>query len=185
MKNNNNPRQSRYHQREPEHKINGWIKAKEVRVVGENIEQGVYSLEQALAIAKEQELDLVEISPEAVPPVCRIVNYQKFLYNKKKKEKEIKSNQIKAILKQIRLGAEIGDHDFDFKMGHARAFLEEGNKVMFTIFFRGRAIMHKERGQAVMDKCAEVLADVAQVETPLRLEGKKMFLVLAPIKKKK
>jgi len=176
---------NRYNQREAEHNTNGWIRAKEVRVIGEGIEPAIYSLEQALAMAREQGLDLVEISPDANPPVCRIIDYQKFLYTKKKKQKEIKNNQIKVVMKQIRLGAEIGDHDFGFKMEHAKKFLEEGNKVMATVFFRGRAIVHKDRGQAVLKDCIEALKEVGQIETDIRMEGKKMFVILAPIKKKK
>ena len=182
----NNPRNPRKPvQKEPEHKINQLIRAKEVRVVGEDIESGIFPIEIAIKMAKDLEMDLVEISPEAVPPVCRIVDYQKFLYQKKKKEKEIKSNQVKSVMKQIRLGAEIGDHDFGFKMEHAKKFLEEGNKVMATIFFRGRAILHKERGEAVMKECIEFLKDYGQIESDIRMEGKKMFLILAPLKKKK
>lgn len=182
----NNGRDNRRNiQREAEHKINGWIRAREVRVIADDIEPIVYTIEQALLMARERELDLVEISPDANPPVCKIVDYQKFLYNQKKKQKEMKVNQTKVVMKQIRLGAEIGDHDFGFKMEHAKKFLEEGNKVMATIFFRGRAIVHKDRGHTVLKECVEFLKDVAQIETDIRMEGKKMFIILAPIKKKK
>ena len=180
---------SRYPRRtqQPEalHKINSHIKAKTVRVIADDQPPAVYPIEEALRLAKEQLLDLVEIAPEADPPVCKIIDYQKFLYTQKKKQKELKANQSKASMKQIRLGAEIGDHDFGFKMEHAKKFLEEGNKVMALIFFRGRAIVHKSRGEAVLKECIEFLKEVAQVESEIRLEGKKMFVILAPIKKKK
>ena len=170
---------------EPEHRINHRIQANEVRVVFEEEPPRVLPLSEAIALALEQELDLVEISPNAVPPVCKIVNYQKFLYAKKKKEKELKSTQVKSVVKQVRLGSEIGDHDFGFKMEHAKRFLEEGNKVMALIFFRGRTIVYKERGEEVLKECIEALKDFGQVETPIRLEGKKMFMILAPLKKGK
>ena len=129
-----------------EHKINGKITAREIRLVVEGEEPQVLSLAAALQLAEEQELDLVEISPNAVPPVCKIMDYRKFLYNQKRKQKELKAKQSKVILKEIRFGPNTDDHDFQFKLSHARKFLEEGSKVKAYVFFRGRTIVFKDRG---------------------------------------
>jgi translation initiation factor IF-3 len=154
-----------------------------VRVVGENVTVGVYSLDEALRLAQEQELDLVEISPNADPPVCRVVDYSKFLYSLKKKDKEQKQKQIKVTVKEIRFGPNTDDHDFDFKLKHARKFLEEGSKVKAYVFFKGRTIVFKERGEILLLKFAQELEDVAAVEQMPRLEGKRMIMMFNPRKK--
>ncbi|MDP4828295.1 MAG: translation initiation factor IF-3 [Flavobacteriales bacterium] len=171
-------------QREDQHRINRRILAKEVRLVGENIEQGIVSLDEALRLAEEQEVDLVEISPNADPPVCRIVDYNKFLYSQKKKDKELKAKQLKVVIKEIRFGPNTDDHDFDFKLNHARKFLEEGAKVKAYVFFKGRSIVFKERGEILLLKFAQELEDVAAVEQMPRLEGKRMIMMFNPKKKK-
>ena len=171
-------------QREDQHRINRMILAKEVRLVGENIEQGIVSLDEALRLAEEQEVDLVEISPNADPPVCRIVDYNKFLYSQKKKDKELKAKQLKVVIKEIRFGPNTDDHDFDFKLNHARKFLEEGAKVKAYVFFKGRSIVFKERGEILLLKFAQELEDVAAVEQMPRLEGKRMIMMFNPKKKK-
>ena len=154
----------------------------EVRLVGENVEQGVYPFKEAMRIADEQNLDLVEISPNAEPPVCRIVDYQKFLYQKKRKEKEQKANSKKVEIKEIRFGPQTDDHDYNFKLKHAQEFLKEGNKVKAYVFFRGRSIVFKEQGELLLSRFANDLADLAKVEALPKLEGKRMFLHLAPKK---
>lgn len=154
----------------------------EVRLVGENVEQGVYPFKEAMRIADEQNLDLVEISPNAEPPVCRIVDYQKFLYQKKRKEKEQKANSKKVEIKEIRFGPQTDDHDYNFKLKHAQEFLKEGNKVKAYVFFRGRSIVFKEQGELLLSRFAADLADLAKVEALPKLEGKRMFLNLAPKK---
>ena len=171
-------------QREDQHRINRRILAKEVSLVGENIEQGIVSLDEALRLAEEQEVDLVEISPNADPPVCRIVDYNKFLYSQKKKDKELKAKQLKVVIKEIRFGPNTDDHDFDFKLNHARKFLEEGAKVKAYVFFKGRSIVFKERGEILLLKFAQELEDVAAVEQMPRLEGKRMIMMFNPKKKK-
>jgi translation initiation factor IF-3 len=165
---------------EPEHKINNRIQAQQVRLVGENITVGVYSISEALKIAQEQEMDLVEISPNADPPVCRVVDYKKFLYEQKKKKKEQKANQAKQDVKEIRFGPNTDEHDFEFKYKHAENFLSEGHKVRAYVFFKGRAIVYKERGEVLLLQLAQRLQEIAKVEQLPRLEGKKMFLMLSP-----
>lgn len=165
---------------EPEHKINNRIQASQVRLVGENITVGVYSLAEALKIADAQELDLVEISPNADPPVCRVVDYKKFLYEQKKKKKEQKANQAKQDVKEIRFGPNTDEHDFEFKLKHAENFIQEGHKVRAYVFFKGRAIVYKERGEVLLLQLAQRLQEIAKVEQLPRLEGKKMFLMLSP-----
>lgn len=154
----------------------------EVRLVGDNVEQGVYSFQDAMRIADDQNLDLVEISPNAEPPVCRIVDYQKFLYQKKRKEKEQKANSKKVEIKEIRFGPQTDDHDYNFKLKHAQEFLKEGNKVKAYVFFRGRSIVFKEQGELLLSRFANDLAEYAKVEALPKLEGKRMFLNLAPKK---
>ncbi|MBL7958075.1 MAG: translation initiation factor IF-3 [Flavobacteriales bacterium] len=156
----------------------------EVRLVGENVEQGVYPFSQALRMAEEQGLDLVEISATAVPIVCRIVDYKKFLYDLKKKQKEIKAKQTVAEVKEIRFGPNTDEHDVNFKLKHARNFLEEGHKVKAFVFFRGRSIVFKERGEILLLKFAQDLEDVGLVESMPKLEGKRMIMFLIPKKKK-
>jgi translation initiation factor IF-3 len=165
---------------EPEHKINNRIQASQVRLVGENITVGVYSLAEALKIADAQELDLVEISPNADPPVCRVVDYKKFLYEQKKKKKEQKANQAKQDVKEIRFGPNTDEHDFEFKLKHAENFIQDGHKVRAYVFFKGRAIVYKERGEVLLLQLAQKLQEIAKVEQLPRLEGKKMFLMLSP-----
>lgn len=165
---------------EPEHKINNRIQASQVRLVGENIQVGVYSISEALKIAQEQEMDLVEISPNADPPVCRVIDYKKFLYEQKKKKKEQKANQAKQDVKEIRFGPNTDEHDFEFKYKHAENFLTEGHKVRAYVFFKGRAIVYKERGEVLLLQLAQRLQEIAKVEQLPRLEGKKMFLMLSP-----
>ena len=174
-----------FKKKEAEHNINQFIRAQEVRLVGDNLEQGVYSLRDALAIAQEQELDLVEISPNAVPPVCKVIDYNKFIYEQKKKMKEIKSNAKQTVIKEIRFGPNTDDHDFDFKAKHAEKFLKEGNKVKAYVQFKGRAIQFKERGELLLLKFAERLNDAGVLEGMPKMEGKRMLAIWAPKPQKK
>lgn len=151
-------------------------------MVGENIQTGIYNIREALRIAEELELDLVEISPTANPPVCKVVDYKKFLYEKKKKQKEIKANSAKIVIKEIRLSPNIDDHDFNFKLKHAIKFLEEGSKVKVDVFFKGRSIIYKEQGEYVLLKFAADLEEFGKVEQLPKLEGKRMMMVIAPKK---
>ncbi|MCK9398862.1 MAG: translation initiation factor IF-3 [Bacteroidales bacterium] len=168
--------------KEEPYKVNELIRAPVVRVVGENVQTGIYNIKDALRLAEEQDLDLVEISPSASPPVCKVVDYKKFLYEKKKKQKEIKANSAKIVVKEIRLGPNIDDHDFNFKMKHAMKFLEEGAKVKVDVFFKGRSIIYKEKGEYILLKFAADLEEYGKVEQLPRLEGKKMIMVIAPKK---
>lgn len=165
---------------EPEHKLNMNIRAREVRLVGDNVETGIYSIQDALRMANEQELDLIEISPNAEPPVCKIADYKKFLYEQKKKKKELKANSTKQEIKEIRFGPNTDDHDFEFKLKHAEKFLGEGNKVRAYVFFKGRSIVYKERGEVLLLQFAQKLSEIGKVEQLPKLEGKKMFLLMAP-----
>ncbi|MDB5228210.1 MAG: translation initiation factor [Bacteroidota bacterium] len=169
--------------KETEHRLNKDIRVPQVRLVGENIEVGIYPTEQALRMAQEQEIDLVEISPKADPPVCRIVDYNKFLYDKKKKDKEIKAKQKKTEVKEIRFTPNTDDHDLDFKKKHAQKFLQEGSKVKIYVQFKGRAIQFKERGELVLLQFAQALEEFGQLEAMPNLEGKKMIAYIAPKKK--
>ncbi|MCP4120342.1 MAG: translation initiation factor IF-3 [Bacteroidetes bacterium] len=169
---------------EPEFRINHRIRVPEVRVVGDNIEQGIYPLRVALQMAEEQELDLVEISPKANPPVCRITDYKKFLYEKKKKEKEMKSKATKTVIKEIRFTANTDEHDVNFKTKHAIKFLSEGAKVKAYVHFKGRAIIFKERGELLLLQFAESLKEYGDLEQLPKLEGKRMIIFIAPKKKK-
>lgn len=164
------------------HRINEKIRVPQVRLVGENIEQGVYSTHEALKIADEKGLDLVEISPSADPPVCRITDYQKFLYQQKKKLKEQKAKTVKVVVKEIRFGPQTDDHDFNFKLKHAKSFLEEGAKVKAYVFFKGRSILFKEQGEVLLLRFATELEDYAKVDQLPQLEGKKMIIMLSPKK---
>jgi translation initiation factor IF-3 len=166
-----------------EHKINEKITSREIRLVLEGQEPKVMSTNEALRMAEEQELDLVEISPNAVPPVCKIMDYRKFLYNQKRKQKELKAKQSKVVLKEVRFGPNTDDHDFNFKLAHARKFLEEGNKVKAYVFFRGRTIVFKDRGEILLLKFAQELADIGAVEQLPKLEGKRMIIMINPKKK--
>lgn len=166
---------------EPLHKINELITATEIRLVGENIEQGVYATSKALEMAYELGLDLVEIAATSTPVVCRIVDYKKFLYEQKKKQKEIKANATKQLVKEIRFGPNTDDHDVDFKTKHARAFLEEGHKVRAYVQFRGRSIMYKQRGIDLLMGFANKLIDegTAKLEMEPKEEGKKIAILLS------
>ncbi len=171
--------------KEAEHRINHFIRVAQVRLVGDNVEVGVYPTQEALRMAQAQQLDLVEISPNADPPVCKIIDYNKFLYDKKKKEKEMKAKSKASEVKEIRFTPGTDDHDFDFKAKHAEKFLKDGNKVKAYVQFKGRAIQFKERGELVLLKFAERLADVGLPEGLPKLEGKRMLMVLAPKSQKK
>mgnify|MGYP005768001281 CR=1 FL=1 len=172
-------------EKENPHRINGEITAPQVRVVGENIEAPVVlPIREAIKLADEMELDLVEISPKADPPVCRIVDYQKFLYQQKKKAKEIKAKAVKVVGKEIRFGPQTDDHDYNFKLRHAENFLKEGAKVKAYVFFRGRSIVFKEQGEILLLRFATDLEELAKVEMMPKLEGKRMSIMLAPKPKK-
>ena len=178
-----NPRFKREQQQE--HRTNQMIRVPQVRLVGDNVEVGVYSTQEALKMAQDQQLDLVEISPQADPPVCKIIDYNKFLYEKKRKEKEMKAKSKSVEVKEIRFTPGTDDHDFDFKSKHAENFLKEGNKVKAYVQFKGRAIMFKERGELLLLKFAERLADVGQPEALPKMEGKRMLIIFAPKAQKK
>lgn len=151
-----------------------------MRVVGENIKVDVYPIQQAIKLAQEQGLDLVEISPNADPPVCKVVDYSKFKYEQKKKQKEIKSKTQKVVIKEIRFGPNTEEHDFNFKVKHAENFLKEGSKVKATVTFFGRSIVYKERGEILLLKFAQALEEVGKVEAMPRLEGKRMSMLMMP-----
>tara|TARA_B110000263_G_C15268692_1_gene492362 strand:- start:725 stop:1186 length:462 start_codon:yes stop_codon:yes gene_type:complete len=153
-------------------------------LVGDNVEVGVYNLNKALSIAKDKELDLVEISPKASPPVCKILEYKKFLYEQKKREKLIKSKTTKVILKEIRFGPNTDEHDYDFKKRHAEKFLMEGAKLKAFVFFKGRSIVYKEKGQILLLRLAQDLEEYGKVEQMPTLEGKKMSIFITPKKNK-
>ncbi|MGP8214382.1 MAG: translation initiation factor IF-3 [Bacteroidia bacterium] len=165
------------------HSINERIRAKTVRVVGEGIEHGVFPIEKALQIARSAGLDLVEISSTVDPPVCRVIDYKKFLYEQKRKQKEIKQKTAKVIVKEIRFGPHTEDHDFNFKKNHAHEFLRQGAKVRAYVFFRGRTILFKEQGEMLLLKFAQELEDVGKVEQLPTMDGKKMTIVIGPKKK--
>lgn len=165
------------------HKINKEITSLVVRVILEDGTANILSLKEALEIADNLDLDLVEISPNTNPPVCKVMNYQKYLYNLKKKQKDIKAKTAKITIKEIRLGPNTDDHDFNFKVKHAIEFLKEGNKVKVDVFFKGRTIMYKEKGEEVLQRFAQACEDYAKVDQTPRLEGKRMILMLSPIKK--
>src|SRR3954464_1525937 len=172
-------------EQQQEHRTNHMIRVPQVRLVGDNVEVGVYSIQEALRMANDQQLDLVEISPQADPPVCKIIDYNKFLYEKKKKDKEMKANSKISEVKEIRFTPNTDEHDFNFKAKHAENFLKEGNKVKAYVQFKGRAIQFKERGELLLLKFAERLAENGQPEALPKLEGKRMFIMLAPKSQKK
>ncbi|MEZ3520708.1 MAG: translation initiation factor IF-3 [Muribaculaceae bacterium] len=181
------PRGPRSQQRPPvkqaPNNINEHIRAREVRLVGENVEPGIYSIHDALAKAEELELDLVEISPNAEPPVCKILDYQKYLYQQKKKAKEIKAKSTKVVVKEIRFGPQTDEHDYNFKLKHALGFLQEGAKVKAYVFFKGRSILFKEQGEVLLLRFANDLEEYGKVEQMPVLEGKRMILMITPKKK--
>jgi translation initiation factor IF-3 len=167
-------------------RINGEITAREVRVIGENIETpGIYPLSVALSMAEAQSLDLVEISPNAEPPVCRVVDYQKYQYQQKKRMKELKDKTVKTELKEIRFGPNTDEHDYQFKLKHARGFLEAGDKVKAFVFFKGRSILFSQQGEILLLRLANDLEDVGKIEFMPKLEGKRMIIILVPKPKKK
>lgn len=181
-----NKRRGYRRRNEPEHRINERIRVPEVRVVGENIEADVYPIDQARKMAEDRGLDLVEISPNAKPPVCKIIDYKKFLYEKKRKDKEIKAKSAKSEVKEIRFTPNTDEHDLEFKTKHAYKFLQDGNKVKAYVQFRGRAILFKDRGELLLLKFAESLAEVGQLENMPKMEGKRMLAIFAPkVTKKK
>lgn len=172
--------------KQEEHKINQKIRAPFVRLVGDNIDnQGIVSLREALDLADNLDLDLVEISPNAEPPVCKIIDYQKFLYQQKKKQKEMQSNAQKVVIKEIRFGPNTDDHDYAFKLKHAIKFLEEGNKVKAFVFFKGRSIIYKEQGEILLLKLAQDVEEYGKVDQMPKLEGKKMQIIISPKAAKK
>jgi translation initiation factor IF-3 len=155
-----------------------------LRLVGDNIEVGIYKRSEALNLANEQDLDLVEISPNAVPPVCKVMDYKKFLYEQKKREKVLKSKAAKVVVKEIRFGPNTDDHDYNFKKNHAEKFLKEGAKLKAFVFFKGRSIIFKEQGQILLLRLAQDLEELGKVEQMPKLEGKRMIMFIAPIKSK-
>ena len=165
-----------------QYRVNEKIRVREVRLVGDNVEQGVFPLAEAQKIARDQALDLVEISPNADPPVCRVTDYQKFIYQQKKRQKEQKAKSVKIVVKEIRFGPQTDDHDYNFKLKHAKSFLEDGAKVKAYVFFKGRSILFKEQGEVLLLRFASDLEDHAKVEQLPALEGKKMIIMLAPKK---
>ncbi|MEN8764478.1 MAG: translation initiation factor IF-3 [Wenyingzhuangia sp.] len=171
--------------KENPHRINEHIRyVDEVRLVGENIEIGVYPISKAKQIAREQELDLVEISPKAVPPVCKVIDYKKFLYEQKKREKVMKAKASKVTVKEIRFGPQTDEHDYEFKKKHAIKFLQDGAKLKAYVFFKGRSIIFKDQGQILLLKLAQELEEYGKVEQMPKLEGKRMIMFIAPKVKK-
>jgi len=169
----------------PKLRINEQIRVPFVRVVGENVEPAVLSHRDALKLAEELGVDLVEISPKADPPVCKLVEYQKHLYQLKRKQKEMKANSVKTVVKEIRFGPQTDEHDYNFKLKHAQNFLEEGSKVKAYVFFKGRSIVFNEQGQILLLRFAQDLEELAKVESLPKLEGKRMIMMLAPKSAKK
>ena len=165
-----------------QHRINERIRVPEVRLVGDNVQEGIYPTREALKIAEQQELDLVEIAPTAKPPVCRVIDYQKFVYQQKKKLKEQKVKSVKVTVKEIRFGPQTDDHDFNFKLKHAMNFLGEGSKVKAFVFFKGRSILFKEQGEVLLLRFANDLEEYAKVEYMPIMEGKRMSIMLSPKK---
>jgi len=182
--------------KEPEFRINRRIKVPEIRLVGDNLEDvsevaerdvtpGIYNTRQVVEWAEDLGLDLVEISPNAEPPVCKIIDYQKFLYNRKKKQKELKAKTVKTVIKEIRFGPNTDDHDFEFKLRHAKKFLEENCKVKAYVQFRGRSIVFKDRGELLLLRFIKELEELGTVENLPKLEGRRMTVMISPIKSKK
>ena len=168
-------------QDEDGNRVNEQIRGvQEVRLVGDNVETGVYPIRKALEMAREQNLDLVEISAKATPPVCKIIDYSKFRYEQKKKQKELKAKTHQTVVKEIRFGPNIDEHDFEFKLKHAETFLKEGNKVKAYVQFVGRTIVFKERGEVILLRFAQALEEVGKAEQLPKLEGKRMILILSP-----
>ena len=173
MKGDNNKQQYR---------VNEQIRVREVRIVGDGIESKVVPTREAIQMAEQMEVDLVEISPNAQPPVCRLIDYSKFLYQQKKKAKEMKAKQVKIEVKEIRFGPQTAEADYAFKLKHAQEFLKDGNKVKAYVFFKGRSIVFKEQGEVLLLRFANDLEELAKVESMPNMEGKKMIIILAPKK---
>lgn len=167
-----------------QYRINGQIRAREVRIVGDDVEAQVYSIEEALKMADDQNLDLVEISPKAKPPVCRIIDFSKFIYQLRRRQKEQKAKQVKVNVKEIRFSPQTDDHDYNFKLNHAKNFLESGDKVKAFVFFRGRSIVFKEQGEVLLLRFAKDLEEYGKVDQLPVLEGKRMTIMLSPKKRK-
>lgn len=165
-----------------QYRINKQIRVPEVRIVGDDVESQIISIRQALQLAEQKGLDLVEISPNAAPPVCRIIDYSKFLYQQKKHQKELKAKQVRMEVKEIRFGPQTDEHDYNFKLKHAKGFLEDGNKVKAYVFFRGRSILFKEQGEVLLLRFANDLEEFGKVEQMPVLEGKRMTIFIAPKK---
>ena len=177
--------QNRFRKEDEGPRFNEQIRVPEVRVVGDNVpEQKIYPTAQALKMAQDLELDLVEIVPNATPPVCRIVDYQKYLYQQRKRAKEMKANAAKIVIKEIRFGPNTDEHDFQFKLKHAQEFLQEGSKVKASIFFRGRSIQFAQQGEKQLLRFAVELEEFGRAENMPVLEGKRMSMMIAPVKKK-
>jgi len=168
--------------KEDPNRINQRITAPVVRLVGENVESGIFQLRDALNLAEDLNLDLVEISASASPPVCKIMDYKKFLFEQKKKQKEMKAKTAKVVLKEIRLGPNTDEHDFNFKLKHAENFLKEGAKVKVDVFFKGRSIIYKDKGEYILLRFAQELEEFGKVESLPKLEGKRMIMILTPKK---
>ncbi len=182
--NNNAPRRPNNSSKDKApYAINEHIRACEVRLVGDNVETGVYPIQEALNIADELGLDLIEISPTAQPPVCKILDFQKFLYQQKKRQKEQKAKATKVVVKEIRFGPQTDDHDYNFKLKHAIGFLQEGAKVKAYVFFKGRSILFKEQGEVLLLRFANDLEEYGKVDQMPVLEGKRMIIMLSPKKK--
>ncbi|MBT6366795.1 MAG: translation initiation factor IF-3 [Bacteroidetes bacterium] len=164
------------------HRINDRIRVPKIRLVGENVEPGVFETRQALRMADDMDLDLVEISPNADPPVCKIIDYSKFMYDQRKKQKELASKAVKVVIKEIRFGPNTSDHDYEFKKKHAIEFLQAGNKVKAFVFFRGRSIVFKDKGEILLLRLAQDLEEYGKVEHMPSMDGKKMNITLAPKK---
>ena len=165
-----------------QYRVNEQIRAREVRIVGEDVESIVMPLNKALALAEEKELDLVEISPNATPPVCRLIEYSKFLYQLKKRAKEQKAKQVKIEVKEIRFGPQTDEHDYNFKLKHSISFLQDGDKVKAYVFFKGRSILFKEQGEVLLLRFANDLEEYGKVEAMPKLEGKRMIVNISPKK---
>jgi translation initiation factor IF-3 len=170
--------------KEDQHRINEKIRAKEVRLVGDNVEVGIYDLKKALEIANDQGLDLVEISPNAEPPVCKIMEYSKFIYEQKKREKALKAKASKVVIKEVRFGPQTDDHDYEFKKRNSEKFLKDGAKLKAYVFFKGRSIIYKDQGEILLLRLAQDLEEVGKVEQLPKLEGKRMIMFIAPKKSK-
>ena len=176
------PLKPRRERNKPQHRINEQIRCREVRIVGDDVESEVMPTSQAIQLAMQKGVDLVEISPNAEPPVCRLINYSKFLYQQKKRQKELKAKQVKIEVKEIRFGPQTDEHDYNFKLKHAKEFLSQGDKVKAYVFFRGRSILFKEQGEVLLLRFANDLEDYGKVEQMPVLEGKRMTLFIAPKK---